>query len=274
MKIFNTGETEEELRMKYNPEGSNLYKAQMRMLDMLRYIKRVCDDNNIEWMLAFGNVLGAVRHEGYIPWDDDTDIILDKKNYEKLCDILEKSNHDQFVLQNYKTDPGQYEYYSVLRDLKSEYIQNSPYHLNKKYRGLQLDIFFVEPGVFNFLYKVMAKFVRFNTKHFAGRGILNIIAKFNFYFGKYVLIPSCRFISQLFGNKNYYSILYGFHGGEFGVKIKKDILFPPTYVKFENEEFPVPSQSERYLSLIYGDYMKLPPISKRVGHRADYVIYD
>ena len=69
--VFNTGETQSELRAKYNPEGSILRRAQMRMLDMLIYLDKVCKEQNIPYRIDGGNVLGAVRHGGFIPWDDD-----------------------------------------------------------------------------------------------------------------------------------------------------------------------------------------------------------
>ena len=106
MKVYNTGETSVELKEKYNPEGSILRRAQLRMLDMLLYIDKICKDNDLEYTLADGNLLGAIRHGGFIPWDDDMDICMDRDNYNKLCNILITSPHPQYVLQNNDTDPG------------------------------------------------------------------------------------------------------------------------------------------------------------------------
>lgn len=100
-KIFNTGESAKELKEEYNPEGSLLRKAQLRMLDMLLYIDKICKDNGILYRLDGGNVLGAVRHGGFIPWDDDVDIVLDVKNFKKLCRYLEKHPHPHYKIQNH-----------------------------------------------------------------------------------------------------------------------------------------------------------------------------
>ena len=97
IKNFNTGETQEELRAKYNPEGSKLRKMQKRMLDMLLYIDDICKKQNIKWRLDGGNVLGAVRHGGFIPWDDDVDIVLEKQEFNRLVKYLLKNPHPQYV---------------------------------------------------------------------------------------------------------------------------------------------------------------------------------
>ncbi len=88
MAVFNTGETTESLKEKYNPEGSTLRKAQLRMLDMLKFIDSICKENDITYYLDCGNLLGAVRHQGFIPWDDDADIAMPLSDYRKFKKIL------------------------------------------------------------------------------------------------------------------------------------------------------------------------------------------
>lgn len=164
MRTFNTGETEQELKEKYNPEGSVLRKMQLRMLDMLLYIDKVCKEQNIEWRLDSGNVLGAVRHGGFIPWDDDVDIVLTPKEFKKLVKYLKDNPHHQFVLQDNETDKGFYSpNWAVLRDTKSEYIQNTYVHNARKYKGAQIDIFCYEVHVNKFLYNFVSKFTRKNA---------------------------------------------------------------------------------------------------------------
>lgn len=90
-----------ELRAKYNPDGSNLRKMQLRMLEMLKYIDSICRENDIKYWLSSGTCLGAVRHGGFIPWDDDADIEMLASDYRKLEKILRSSSRD-FVLQDYK----------------------------------------------------------------------------------------------------------------------------------------------------------------------------
>ena len=88
MKTFNTGETEKELKEKYNPEGSTLRKAQLRMLEMAVFLDKVLKENGITYYIEAGNLLGAVRHGGFIPWDDDFDIAVDAKDIKKIKKIF------------------------------------------------------------------------------------------------------------------------------------------------------------------------------------------
>lgn len=158
--VFNTGETQAELRAKYNPEGSVLRRAQMRMLDMLLYFDQVCKEQKIPYRIDGGNVLGAVRHGGFIPWDDDVDVVIMRKDLHRLCDYLIKNPHPQYKLQTFETDYGYVGAWVVLRDTKSEYIQDSVVHNARKYRGLQIDIFPYENRVIKPLHKIAAKITK------------------------------------------------------------------------------------------------------------------
>ena len=78
----------EQLKAKYNPEGSTLRKAQLRMAEMLKYIDKICHEHSITYWMDFGTLLGAVRHGGFIPWDDDTDICMPIEDYERFKRLL------------------------------------------------------------------------------------------------------------------------------------------------------------------------------------------
>ena len=73
---------------KYNPEGSILRRAQLRELEILIEVDKICRKHNIEYFLDWGTLLGAVRHGGFIPWDDDIDISVRRKDYSRLCKVL------------------------------------------------------------------------------------------------------------------------------------------------------------------------------------------
>ena len=77
------------LRDKYNPEGSILRRYQLSLLDILKEFDMFCKRNDIKYFLGYGTLLGAVRHHGFIPWDDDADICMDRENYTKLENILQ-----------------------------------------------------------------------------------------------------------------------------------------------------------------------------------------
>ena len=270
LKTFNTGETNEDLKLKYNPEGSILRKAQCRMLEMLVYLDKICKEQNIEWSLEGGNVLGAVRHGGFIPWDDDVDIIMERKEYNKLKKYLLSNPHPQFVLQTHQTDSGYYGSWMVLRDLKSEYIQDSILHNARKYRGLQIDIFPIEIGYFDFFHNIAAQIHYYNEIYLIGKHPL--LANLYYHMEQDILCPIFRYISKLFGDRNKFTYEYGHHSKPL---FKYDSVYPLSYIYFEEYRFPAPKDLDSYLKSLFGkNYMHLPPINKRNHHQATYNIYD
>lgn len=82
----------------FNKEGTILRKHQLRMLDMLSYIDTICRENNIKYWLAGGTLLGAVRHQGFIPWDDDVDIELFKEDFDRLLTLLSADSGSGYSL--------------------------------------------------------------------------------------------------------------------------------------------------------------------------------
>ena len=272
-KVFNTGETAQDLKEKYNPEGSLKRRVQLRLLDMLIYLDKVCKENGIDYRIDGGTVLGAVRHGGFIPWDDDVDVVVENsRDYNRLCDYLKNHPHPQYVLQNDETDKGCIKYWSTLRDMKSEYVHSDPYERaidsKMKYRGLQIDIFPYEAGVIPSLYFRYAKLgrkERYNIVHHLSKArALHLIRK-------YICNPVLHFVSRLFGDKNMYMHSYG---EGFPCRFPKSVLLPHKSIMFEGHEFPGPANPERFCEILYHDYMNLPPLDKRSSHLVTYKLWD
>lgn len=267
MNIFNTGETAEELNNKYNPDGSVLREAQLRMLDMLLYLDNICKQQGLSYSLDSGNVLGAVRHGGFIPWDDDVDIIMELNDYRKLCRYLLKHPHNQYVLQTPMNDPFYINHWCVLRDLKSEYIQDSHIHNMRKFKGLQVDIFPIENKTIAPLHYLIAKSNYLNQKFVLKH--CKYLSKLLFYINSIIIIPCIRTLSRLFGNKDIYAYAYGLPWPQF--RYQKSDLFPLSSVSFENYPFPSPNNVDSFLRKLYGSYWELP--NNRDHHKASYKIW-
>ena len=89
------------LRKKYSPEGSSLRKHQLLLLEEMQVLDRICKEQGLTYFLTDGSALGAVRHQGFIPWDDDIDIALFEDDYNQLVRILLETESDKYILSAY-----------------------------------------------------------------------------------------------------------------------------------------------------------------------------
>ena len=113
-------------------------------LDLLAEFDRVCRKHNLRYLATGGTLLGAVRHQGYIPWDDDLDIEMLREDYLKLLKVLPSELPDNYALQTNETDPGYFFTYAKLRDKRSTLSEVNHYDRIFRYKGIYIDIFPLE----------------------------------------------------------------------------------------------------------------------------------
>lgn len=267
------------LKEKYNPEGSQLRKGQLRMVEMLNFIDTVCKENGIVYWLSFGTLLGAVRHGDFIPWDDDADICMPLEDMLRFKHIMIHHNPSkEFILQCHETDHGYCRsQWVVLRDLKSEYIQDSNFHNRLKYRGLQVDIFPVELSLSHMTKKVTDyiqwKFVwqpvmSNKWRHILFRPFNNIIWNLL----NNCIIPCCRIFAKNKDMHDTYCICYGVNIPYVTIGAKSDI-YPLIRIKLADVYFNAPQNYDKYLKDIYGNYEKIPDSNNIETHNVEMVFY-
>ena len=133
-----------ELSRVYNPEGSALRRDQKELVRMLKVVAEICKENNLQWWLSSGTLLGAARHKGFIPWDDDVDIVMMRKDYLKLEKILCNMQSDEFVYHCMRTDVDYVKYFGKFRKKEGEIKMAQRRYAFYKWKGIGLDIFAIE----------------------------------------------------------------------------------------------------------------------------------
>ena len=247
------------------------------MVDILTAIDCLCKANNIKYSIAYGTLLGAIRHKGFIPWDDDIDICLFREDYDKLMKILKKQEDYSWlhVLDGLDSD-GYYYPFAKAVDNRTIAKQND----NKTEHGIWVDIFPLDaiPADDN----VSTKYLRKNL--LLRNTILSMVTDFSVLRNVDKLLPKLflNVIARIIGKRKIfeYTLKYnkkyeGQNSGFVGClstpyamkeKLEKAKLNEFCEVEFEGVRFQAFKEWDYYLSKYYGSYMQLPPEEKRKNH--------
>lgn len=264
-------ELQRKLRNKYNPEGSDLRNLQYRLLEMLKHLDSVCKSHGIKYWLSSGTCLGAVRHGGFIPWDDDLDIEMLRSDYEKLLNVFSEDEH--YMVQTYKNELFYTEPFAKLRCKHSYYREgiNGNDCLSKLYcqTGIFLDIFVLEKSPY--VAAESCHFLLGSIRHLSYHLHNN---KFNrIWFGaiKWLVFKYIDIIKYLFtedkGKVLRHTCGTGCHEN---LRYYSDI-FPLNSMSFEGFIFPVPNNTDSYLRNMFGDYNEIPT---KIKTHTSYFITD
>ena len=253
---------------KYNGEGSSLRQMQLRLLDILVEIDKVCRKHDIKYWIDFGSLLGAVRHGGFIPWDDDLDIAMPKEDFERFKKIAPKELPDNLFLQTPETDPSFLMPILKVRDKNSLFITKHEDFTKEYNKGLYIDIFIVTeyPQVSKKTRKFLLGWISkvnwfMGIKH--NVTLKNHLAAITFPIIKY----SCLFVWKLLCLKPKKQIGYDVKRYcPYCCSYPEEWIYPLSEVSFEKHSFFAPHQPEQYLNSIYPNFMQLPPEEKRVTH--------
>lgn len=266
-----------------------LTKIHQTELKIIKVIDSICKKHNLTYFAIGGSVLGAVRHQGFIPWDDDIDIAMPRKDYDAFLKYAADELPDGYFLQSYLTEEKSPFYFTKIRKDNTKFVE---YYLRELeiHHGLFIDIFPFDNvpddptvkqlhfKVCRFLYQLyLSKSLktvcssRFERKenyktvirkavHFL---LLPVPKSFLF-----KLLDSCV---QMFNNHESKEIS---HIVRKRLRVKITDLYPIITLDFEDFQMPVPNNYDAYLSAQYGDYKTVPDEDKRYGHLPYLIEFD
>lgn len=243
--------------------------VEMAILD---HIDEVCRANGLHYYLAYGTLLGAIRHKGFIPWDDDIDIYMRRSDYDRFIEILRNTGQTQYKVLERNSAPDYYYEFAKVVDTRTGITSENDL-VKIQDEGVWVDIFPLDrlPRAHKFKKRIINAFVAMR--------ILSVYKSFpkgKFSMGLYPFWCVARLIGPRFfqtitdhmakagkGDKYVgYMCSMGVTKYYFPLKWCDDVI----KVDFEGKKYPAFKEYDGYLRFQYGDYMQLPPEEKRVSH--------
>ena len=260
-------------------------ELQKKELAIFKAFAKVCEKHHLQYFLVGGSALGAIRHKGFIPWDDDIDVGMPREDYDKFMELQSEFEGTPYFIQNYKSDPCYIYNYGKLRDSSTTFIENF-YKNHRINHGVWVDIFPID----GFSTKVIQK------DKFAKRLFWHIWI--NVYFAylpalrrkvrgrtwfKDILLDIVAGLFYIFDIAHFRNKIVDKYvkkvplkdsvlaGNFFGFNMKKEAMDSNLFkefikVPFEDTEAYVLKDYDTYLRNLYGDYMTPPPENKQIGH--------
>ena len=246
----------------YQIGGYDIRDIQKRMLDIMLEIDRICKKYSLRYLLDGGTLLGAVRHKGFIPWDDDADVMMPRDDYERFVEVSEKEMRSPFVFQcldNTKEYP--YNFGKVF-DTSTVYTERFTAELDMSH-GIYVDVFpmdYVDEKDYLKHAKMVGHYtmLRYYQLGISG-GPKAFVAK---------LLPLSFINARAQAHMKYHKgrsdmVCKLCHHGKNKPPIPISLFNDTTEVPYENAKLTIPSAYDSFLTGRYGDYMQLPPLEQQ-----------
>lgn len=251
---------------KYKEE--QLRSCQLKQLEILKVFDAICKKHNLRYWIDGGTLLGAVRHGGFIPWDDDLDVAMPSEDYKKFNEIAQKELPKELFWQTEKTDPSMRQGCGKIRDLNSFYVEFGDDFTRSYQKGLFIDVFEMVyyPSIPRKLVNIIlgkisrSKAILSKKRYLDFRSIVEI----PYFLSLFCLLwPIWKMVSwKRDRNVLSYTPFFNTKGWVFS----SSDIFPLKKIEFEKIKFSAPKNSEKVLSELYGNYMELPPVEERQVH--------
>lgn len=257
----------------------NIREFQTHILGLLDVMDKVCREHGLTYYMIGGTMLGAVRHKGFIPWDDDLDVAMFRKDYDILLEHYREWLPDRYSILSFESNKDYSRHFAKLEDKSTTLVER--FYL-KRLAGVYLDIFPLDDVPDNRLlrwwhyrrFKSCEKklYYAYRDPYKHGNGLSSrLIASFQKRVSKERLHARLHKILTEYDGKANCSCCMA-HGG-FN-PIPKDVYGTPALYEFEKGFYMGPAMADRYLTCSFGnDYMELPPVEKRESHLFHYCDY-
>ncbi|WP_455672676.1 LicD family protein [Phocaeicola sp.] len=249
--------------------ADNLRACQLKQLSILEEIDRICQKHRLTYWLDGGTLLGAMRHGGFIPWDDDIDLGMTLEDLQKFIEIAPSELPEGLFLQTPQSDPSSKEPIIKIRDLNSMYIESSDTFNAPYQKGLFVDIFpFIDyPSIPKSWVKKLTKGIStsYSILHAQHYYSLRAFLEFFYFSAKYGLFKGIWSVLCLLYKKDTYLSNVLINNG-YGIMHRKDSVFPISEIAFEGKMFKAPANPDAYLKDLYKNYMDIPPKEKQKIH--------
>lgn len=252
-----------------------LKRLQLQILDE---VVEFCNRHQIKYFLLGGTLLGAVRHQGYIPWDDDIDIGMLREDYERFLELYSKEQGDYYI---YSTEVNKLSSYFFIKVCMKGTLTVDDFVSKNEPFGVNIDIFPIDrvsvENALSLMNKVSfwrkfrdakilgaVQYLKNKKKYLPIKLIVKILATFFTY--EFIFDRINKLIQQertKHGNIKMGHILWGYGHREL---VKSDIFDEMILLPFEGKQYSVPKKYDEWLTSVYGNYMELPPVEKRVAN--------
>lgn len=253
-----------------------LRKLQLIQIDMLLEFDRICNKYNIPYIMDAGTLLGAVRHKGFIPWDDDIDIRMLRSDYIRFCKVVKNELDEHlYYFQNDKTEKNYLWGYAKIRRVGTEFIRTGQEHLKMK-TGVFIDIFPCDGVPDNKVLKKIHNSIALASRKISYARVGKKVEKnirIRFLYQLLCFIPNkislflIEFLSRICNEKNHDLVgCIAWYGEKDKNGFEKEWFKNRCKVDFEGNKYQAPKDYHGFLVHSFGeDYMTPPPVAKRVG---------
>lgn len=256
-------------------DAVTLRKVQLKELEILLEIKRICDKHQIKYQLCGGTLLGAVRHKGFIPWDDDIDICMLREDYERFLEVAPKEARPGFCVESARSDPDYVYSFCKVKADGTAFIERCTAHLDI-HPGIWVDVFPFDtiPEVdYAVLDRRDTRIRRWQTAVDQNAKVIRLekpVTRLYFWllgrlYPHKLMYKKEQVMQEANRPDNKYVIdycaLYGYRKAIFPMDTYTDLI----ELEFEGHLFPAARDYHGVLTQTYGDYMQLPPEEKRVS---------